>query len=144
MHPTPAPIVTASASCSNSAGSQGSGNRCHMLGAVLSTYINHPRAQQTPAYMMTVGYMALPGGLKQLSLKGISLAGLLGATTGMEGKCNRHPRGHHSEEIWGLCPQIHGTCQPWHVILTGTLPARLKLLPGVSKVRPTASGLIVL
>lgn len=57
-----------------------------MLGAVLSTYINHLRAQQTPAYMMTVGYMALPGGLKQLSLKGISLAGLLGATTGMEGK----------------------------------------------------------
>lgn len=63
-----------------------------MLGAVLSTYINHPRAQQTPAYMMTVGYMALPvcvcggGLLKQLSLKGISLAGLLGATTGTERK----------------------------------------------------------
>ena len=38
--------------------------------------------------MMTVGYMTLPGGggLKQLSLKGISLAGLLGATTGTEGK----------------------------------------------------------
>lgn len=55
-----------------------------MLGAVLSTYINHLRARQTPAYLMTVGYMTLPGGrgLKQLSLKGISLAGLLGTTEG--------------------------------------------------------------
>lgn len=97
--------------------------------------------------MMTPGDMALPWGrrLLQESIKGISLAGLLLASTGAN-------REHAADALLGTTQGRAGDCALRLVDLAslgmmspaGTLPARLRLLLGVSKVRPAASGLIVL
>ena len=99
--------------------------------------------------MMSVGDMALPlprgSVLMQPSIQGISLAGLLVAPTGAD-------RDRAADAHLGMAHRTIGDCVLRFVELAGsgmmspagTLPARLELLQGVSKVRPTASGLIVL
>lgn len=96
---------------------------------------------------MSLGDRVLPwgSGLVQSSIQDISLAERLVATAGAD-------RGHAAEAHLGTAQRRAGHCVLRFVELAssgmmspaGTLPARLELLLGVSKVRPTAWGLIVL